>query len=177
MSDFPTSNSTGRKPPKSTIGGFIIALIVVLIWSISVAVRRLGAPISGAGIDPPSMLIAQDIGYAIGSGLFIGGVASLILFFTHVKQRAPERATKHFLILWGTASAIGLLPILLGMALLAANPDRGREAAIMADHDARSAAIPDRLDLYRRVAEAQAKLVPQAIAAPGGLDRARQAVA
>lgn len=177
MSDSPTSTPVLRKAPKSTTGGLIIALIVVVIWSIANAVRRLGAPISGAGIDPPSMLIAQDIGYAVGSGLFVAGVTSLILFFTHVKQRAPERGAKHFLILWGTASALALLPILLGLALLTANPVREQDAAIMADHEARSAAILDNLDVYRRVAEARAKLVPEAVAAPGGVERARQAVA
>lgn len=177
MSGFPTSNPAARKAPKSTIGGFVIALIVVVIWSIANVLRRLGAPLPGAGFDPPGALFARDVGYAVGSGLFVGGVVSLILFFTHVKQRAPERGTRHFLILWGTASAIGLLPILLGLAVLAANPAHGQEAAIMAEYEARSAAIPDRLDLYRRVAEAQAKLVPEAVAAPSGLDRAGRAVA
>jgi hypothetical protein len=177
MSDFPTSNSAVRKAPKSTIGGLVIALIAVALWSFSTALRRLGASVPGAGIDPPSALIAQDVGYAIGTGLFIGGITSLILFFTHVKQRAPERGTKHFLILWGTASSIGLLPILLALALAATNPVREQDAAIMADHEVRSAAIMDRLDLYRRVAEAHARLVPEAVAAPGGLERARGAVA
>ena len=158
------------------MGGFVIALVVVVIWSGATAVRRLGTPVAGAGADPVAM-IAQDIGYAIGSGLFIAGVVSLILFFTHVKQRAPERGTKHFLILWGTASAVAVAPIFLGMAVLAANPARGEDAAIMADHEARSDAVLDRLDLYRRVAEARAKLVPEAVARPGGVERAREAVA
>lgn len=176
MSDFPTSNSGPRRAPKSTIGGFFIALIVVVIWSAATAIRRLGAPTSGAGIDSVAM-IAQDIGYAVGSGLFIAGLVSLILFFTHVKQRAPERGTKHFLILWGTASAVAVAPIVLGMAVLAANPARGEDAAIMADHEARTDAVLDGLDLYRRVAEARAKLAPEAVASPGGVERAREAVA
>ena len=175
VSDFPTSNSGARRAPRSTLGGFIIALVVVVIWSVVTVVGRLGTPATSAGVDPVAM-IAQDIGYAVGSGLFIAGVVSLILFFTHVKQRAPERGTKHFLILWGTASAVAVAPIFLGMAVLAANP-AGESAAIMADHEARSEAVLDRLDMYRRLAEARARLVPEAVAAPGGLERARQAAA
>lgn len=177
MSDFPTSNSAGRKPQKSTLGGLIFALVVAAAWAVGLTIRRLGIPHPEAGTVPQSALIGQDIGYAVAAGLFIGGITSLVLFHTHVKQRAPERATKHFLILWGTASAISLLPIVLGLALMATNPVREQDAAIMADHEARSDAILDGLDVYRRVAEAQAKLVPEAVAAPGGVERARQAVA
>ncbi|CAN7205265.1 hypothetical protein [Brevundimonas sp. LjRoot202] len=176
MSDFPISSTRPRRAVRPTWAGLTVAVIAVVIWAAVATIQRMMKP-PEREVENLSFLIGQDIGGAIGVGLMIGGVVSLVLYFTYVQHRAPERGAKHFLILWGTASAIGLLPILLGLAAQAANPSRGQDAAIMAEHEARSAAIPDRLDLYRRVAEAQAKLTPEAVAAPGGVEGARRAVA
>jgi hypothetical protein len=111
------------------------------------------------------------------AGLFIGGIAALIVHLAAGRRLTPGKGLRNFAILAGVAMFAAAPLAVIRMQYVADHAGIARqEAAIMADYKVRTDAVIARMELRERTAAAQAQLLPSAVAAPGGVVRARQAI-
>lgn len=168
---------TRPQQPRKMLPWLIIAGLITAVWSFAATV----------GVSPPAgvdsgtdaglaYLTGTLVGAVLGSGLVVGGLVALILHLVAGRRLTPGKGGVHFLILAAVA-IIAALPVSgIKMVALHTGAATGRQlAAIDADYRTRSAAITQAPDLVQRITDAQALLRPDLVAAPGGLERARQA--
>lgn len=171
-----------RKPriqqPGKMLPWLIAAGIITAIWSF----------VGTVGQEPPksadfatdagiSYLNGTLVGHVLGSGLIVGGLMALLVYFVAGRRLAPGKGMKHFLVL-AIVAMLAALPITaLRMQALHQGVDTRRQMdAIMADHQTGADAILAEMSARDDIKDAHANVTPEAIVAPGGLARARQAL-
>lgn len=173
MSDFPISNARSRVKPTWT--GLALAIVVVVVWSLGFILQhRLDGVGGTADMGQP---MAQALGVATGAALAGAVAVWLILYFTHVRPVAPSRGLVHLAVL----AAAGLLvaaPAAGFKVLVAAYSSENatlQEIRIASD-EAVDAYLLDIHNERERIL-ADGFFEPHALAAPGGVARARRKVA
>lgn len=165
-----------RKPrlqqPRRMRPWLISAGLLVAVWSF---VTSLGM-IPREGLSSSPEMFGYLLGGVLGAGLFIGGIVALIVHLAAGRRLTPGYGLRNFAILAGVAMLAAVpLAVVRMQAFADIGAIRQQEAAIMADYRARTDAVIVRTGLRERTAASQARMLPQAVAAPGGLARARQA--
>lgn len=147
--------------------------LLVAVWSF----------LTSLGFTPPEGISSGPemfgflLGGVFGAGLFVGGIVALMVHLAAGRRLTPGKGLRNFAILAAVAMLTATPLAVVRMFYVTDQAEIARQdAAIMADYKERSDAMIARLELRERTAAAQAQLLPHAVAAPGGLARARQAI-
>lgn len=170
----PEAFAPRRRPkPRSTVGGLIVAVIVVLFLGLCSVV---GAVPDGESSGPASAaeVIGYGIGRIIGGALFLALPVWLVLHFAYVKRRNPDVGARHFVILLVAASISGS-PVILLEGLRGVRMQENAVIRLVVDDWRASNETEDEAD-GARIAElvGDGLLDPALLGRPGGLAEARR---
>lgn len=110
--DFTSQKVRGETP--STIAALAVAMLFAMVLAIVGAMTGIIRNDTHKGVGPE---MAYDFGQALGSGAAAALFVWVILYFLHVRRKAPDRGVPHLLILMAASVLAGLSPWVLGMGL------------------------------------------------------------
>lgn len=172
MSEFPESGAKARAKSQSTWPSLVVAIIVAVIWSLLTSIRLLDDP--DVYSDGAVGAVASSLGAALGSGLFIAGIVWLVLFLGFTRRLAPARAGSQFGILFA-ATLLAAVPVCVLTSTIAAKQQGAAEfQELMTRTDSRHERLLADIAAERDRIVAGGFMEPEALAQPGGLDRAQE---
>ena len=165
--------------PRKMRPWLIVASLLAFVWAFLSMLNVQPPQATGmAGGGDTLYLIGFLAGATLSYTLIISGILGLILYLAAGRRLTPGKGFRNFRILWVSA-LVGALPVvtiaIFGLASAAST--RQQVDVIVGEYRARAAEVTKAPGVQARIARNNADLSLVAIVSPGGMDRARKAIA